>query len=1396
MARDGRREGSSLREPLACLVLAALPAAGPAPAAPDGDLPWDGPAFAAEPGAILEAAASIPVREGVAGEIFLEEGIFVLDEQGRRTTTHRIVYRITGPAGVQFLSSVSSAWARWHQKRPSIRARVVTPDGRAHDLDPATLDESPAREAGPDSFEDLRMIRAPLPALTVGSVVEEEITIEETAPFFDAGVVSRFEFGGALPTRRTRVVVDAPSSLPVRHVVRRLPEVVPKETRREGRTRWTFEAGPIEPIERIDMLAPGDAAIRPYVAFSTARSWPEVARRYGEIVDAQILSGPGRMDLPAAAAGRHPGAVAADLLGRLRSQIRYTRLQFGEAGIVPAAPGETLRRKFGDCKDQATLLVAMLREAGVPASVALLRTGPGPDVDEELPGLGAFDHSIVHVPGPPAIWIDPSDRFSRAGDLPIQDQGRLALVAGPASPALVRTPGAAASDNRAVETREYLLAETGPGRVVETTEAWGSLERRYREAYYGADPAKVREQLDAYVRSAYGAARLEEHELSDPEDLSAPFRIRLVAAGAAVATTGDVDAAVAIPTTSLAGTLAPYLALLGGDVEAGRAAPEGSPADAPKGAPRTADVEWPEPYVMEVRIRIVPPPGYGPRPPPPETTTAYGPATLYSRFEADDAGVVTGTIRFEASRNRLSPKELGELAAGVERLREADPLMVAFEQGGEAHLLAGRVREALETFRDLAALHPGEALHRTQISRAFLGAGLGEAAREEAGAALKLEPSSALAHRNLGWILEHDLVGRRFRRGADLRQAEAAYRKARSLDPNDPVARASLAILLEHDDEGERYGPTSRLSEAVEEYRALKADLGNGSMELNLLAALVRAGRFEEAEEAARRTPGSAERDALRVAAAAGRGGAGAVAAAASSIADLEQRRAALLAAGWILVTLRRYETAADLLAAGSKGGSAGAPLPTQVDMIRRTRRHEEITFPDGDPRGLIQRFLTVSLKSDRAEKALPSIFSRRLLASSEEDDVTRGFRIGARRSLAAMDSAGMPRDVALDLALSNMEMRVEGDAAGYKVSVSAPGVRPGALTAAYLAPEEGELRVVALTGLLGDMGHPALERIEHEDRAGARRWLDWAAEEYERLGGSGAPTALAFPAFWKKGTEPGRDAFRHAAACLLAEGPGAGRAVTILTQGREAAATEAERIGFDLALARAFVQLRRHRDLLEAAGRLAGVEPEMEIAFDLLTLAHVGLEDWDGLRRAAEARLERRPDDPQALRALESLAANRGDFDEAVRLGRRLVATGRAGPADHNNLAWTALFRPPVSDEDLDAARKAVVLTGHADSASLHTLAALYAEAGRLDDAREVLLRSMEMSGHDEPRADDWYVVGRIAEQLGEREAAVRAYEKVTPEEGPMKKANSTYALARLRLEGLAPAPPPGGRP
>ncbi|HSF39241.1 MAG TPA: DUF3857 domain-containing protein, partial [Thermoanaerobaculia bacterium] len=167
----------------ALLLVALLPAGARA------SEPWDGPAFAADPKAMVRAAQAVPGEEGEAVVVLLLEAFYRYDEAGRETFSQRIVYRIVAPGAHESWSAVEERWSPWHQARPELHARVITPDGAVHLLDPAVLTENGEAQEAPDMFEDGRVLRGPLPAVRPGAVVEQEVTVRETAPFFDRGVV-------------------------------------------------------------------------------------------------------------------------------------------------------------------------------------------------------------------------------------------------------------------------------------------------------------------------------------------------------------------------------------------------------------------------------------------------------------------------------------------------------------------------------------------------------------------------------------------------------------------------------------------------------------------------------------------------------------------------------------------------------------------------------------------------------------------------------------------------------------------------------------------------------------------------------------------------------------------------------------------------------------------------------------------------------------------------------------------------------------------------------------------------------------------------------------------------------------------------------------------------------
>jgi tetratricopeptide (TPR) repeat protein len=1331
-----------------------------APAAAQGDLPWESHPFAGEPREVLAAARAEATDATADVVVLLEEGLYDFDAEGRCDYRYRLVYLVRTEAGARRWTSVDGIWAPWHEERPVLRARVVTPEGQAHVLDPKTIGEVPLSDEDPDLLTDRRRLRAPLPGLKAGAVVEEEIRSVDREPFFAAGTQYRFYLGNDVPTRRVRVVVDAPEGLPLHHVLRGAAGLTLETEHEAGRVRLVLEAGPLDPVAAFEPWMPPDRPRGAYLALATGASWAAVAGAYARIVDAQIgVASPATLRR-----GVRREEVAARLLRALHAEIRYTGIEFGEAAIVPRSPTEVVARKYGDCKDKAALLVSRLRSEGIPAHVALLSTGPGADVEPELPGMGGFDHAIVVLPGDPSLWIDPTDEFARAGELPVSDQDRLALVAAAGTSGLTRTPATESANNVLRKTREYHLAA---GRhVVETTHASGWLERVYRSYLARTEPLKVRESQESYAKAQHQTTEIVSARNANPRDLATPFEMTVESKR-----TGGAD------TSLLAVTVDPSGLLVHLPDYVGATAENGGPS-----SPRKEPFVFYEPHRVEWTYRIFPPPGAVVKRLPEAERLAVGKGSFDLRFEAKPDGVVEGHLAFDSGPRQIDAATFQQMHEAVLRLRERDPLTVQFEDRAVALVEAGRTCEALAELRRGAARSPKSAEAQEKLALALLDAGFGEAARDAARRAVSLDASSSTAQRSLGWVLEHDALGRRFKPGWDRAGALAAYRKAKELDPRNTLARQSLAILLEHNDVGVHYGSGARLEEAVREERALRAELGDASLDVNLLLSLSHLRHFEALETVARTMPQSRDRDEMLVLAAAARRGAKeAVKEASRLFAEAAGRRDALLHAGNSLVELRLYPQAAALLAESAAGAEDAADRVRRADLFARVRPYEELPLDPADPRTPLKRLFILTAQALEEGGSLAELLE--ILEPGEDERVdpndTAGFLAAMRRGMRAGAGDVEYTKGLVDVILTLAQFVADGHPdVGYRVRMVA-----GDKTQSAWVVKRG--RGWKLVSIDFDPAALALRAWRAADKgraAEAAQWLDWVRDEMGAAGGSSDPVAgPAFLQLWAPGGRRDATAVRVAAASLLG-GSRAAQGVQTLEAWRAALTDPRARFQVDRALLFADMRAGRWAAAHEVARRLLAAAPDSLVAWEtgLTALRRQG--KAAEARALAESRLAHRPDDPDALRELAGIAISSGQYDEGERRFARLVEIGRAVPGDLNNRAWNAVFRGAVNDEAIEWGRIASDKLG---ASALHTLATLYAEKGRTSEAMQLLAKSIASTAADEAQPHDWYVVGRVAEQCGLPDVARASYTRAAAD--PQPGLDSAAVLARRGLDRLA---------
>ncbi|MEM1181518.1 MAG: DUF3857 domain-containing protein [Acidobacteriota bacterium] len=1341
------------------------------------------PAFEADPDTLLAAtdrAMERPIAADAGVVVLYQDTSYRFDEAGRLTQHRHWIYRIVAAEAIPDWSTSQVRWAPWRQERPQLRARVITADGSEFWLDPASARDRQAPETDDRRAGERRLTEAPLPAVSVGAVVEEEIVLVDRRPQWSDGTTIRHYTALLAPTVDGRLTLEASTRLALRYGARKMPGLKPASTEvKDGKVRVVFDFADLPAVDPPQDGSPGHRPRFPQIAFSTGRDWAQVAMAFSERVDQAIHSAGLEAigDELRAASGLAAAPRIAAILEAVRQRVSFNNFEIG-ARALDFDVDRTLERAEGDSLTLAIAAVAALRRAGLQAQVALVRTGFGVDVEPRLPGIGLFNHALVHLGAPDAegVWLEPSARYARAGELTLAMQGRFALIASPETAGLVRTPASEPQDNLAVEVREIFFADFGPGRLVERCKYFGSAERTQRRITGSLDDLSRRRGYEAYVNAFHMASRLGELGETDPTDLRGPFELRLEAIDSSRVRTEVESAVLEVPVRELARRLPPVL------------------LEDPR--PRTEEFVFPEPFASRWRYEVHPPIGFRLTELPRSETVELGPARFQQSWRVDGEMIV-GDLSFDVGQRLLAPRQFEALRASLGEFLERPPSVLRFELSLAPEASPGLPRaaswsdasltSALIQLRRASDEEPSRASHRIRWALGLVQAGLGVEARLQAKEAVTLEPEWGLSHWAFGWTLLHDEAGTPFGAGAQLEAARRAFREAGRLMPEEGRVLAGLARLEERGTAGDRFGDGADLDRAAELYAKAAQELDDPFLHRDRLRFLLATGRFDDVEAAGKtaRRKLAADVDsglvgdllgergdvlkrgdlrAFELAAAAARGRNVTNAPAAV------RRRAALE-----LAAARHYDLAAAVAAGVDEALAA---------RLTRAKRFEELELHPDDPTTPLRALLQV-LRFDRPSPEKIAEWLRQGFGPFEVESLFRALRA---RIPTELDGVPLAPAARADLALADLAVTVNGAPhLGYRLTVGAGGDGDAAPARFYVTLRGEDLRVAGLGSRRSTLGTEALKRLGDGDLPGARRWLDWARAEPAEVEVT-AGDVYGFDPFdrlWS--AEPSDDvvavdAARRAAAALAA--PVSDGSLAILQQIENATRTAPEvTAAVEVALLDAYASAGDFLGLESHAGLLLERQPTSSRAFAKRLEALAALEQWGALEAAARNRVEEGYADADSRRVLAGIAVDRGEPKSAADLLRRVAAETELQSSDAANLLLLMLLEDPPPRTEAQALMARTRDAGMRDARWWRAVAAWHLERGRIRDGRAALAEAVDIGGGG-LQLPDAYVVGRLAELCGMPETASDLYRRLESEAGAALRAPLFRLLAGKQLK------------
>jgi len=1310
---------------------------------------WPLEFFTSDPKAVLEAAAKVIAPAGADAIVMDAQLRLSIDQQGHISQIQRSVSRVITDRGVTLFSQISQVKMTWRKDEVRMRARVITPDGQPHLLDPQTISESgvPARLQG--VYTDMKQLAAPLPAVAKGSVIEVEIEITAQEVLDPGGPWNRWAPSLGIPVAHLSAVIETGQTNPPHVAARGIAGIQRKEEKEKGVVRIILTASDL-PVIRALPLAPPEAA-QPEIVVSTVPNWQHAATWYSGVVEQQIGIPSPRGDIDPTDRLKEIEAILADI----QSKVRYTGVELGMAAYVPRTPAETLQRGYGDCKDKAVLLVNRLRSSGINAHIALVTPTPFAQVFPEAPGIEAFNHAIVYVPGKRALWIDPTSEFTPASHLPAADEGRLALVVDPKTTELVRTPESPASQNRVLSRYEIALTEDGAPNISQTLDSTGASEDFYRGIASVAIQASEDQKTRSHdqIAKALGMGKVTSIDWGEPNDLNR--REQIVFKGEKYSRAGGSE--------QLAYG---FISVFGADTGALLAQ-----IGAYAAKERTEDIFLPLTSSIEERWKLIPPPGFKLKQAPQLKDIEIGPLTFQRKMSVDPDGAVTFTFELNA-RKRYTMAEIQKISDAWSTLSKTAPIRVDFIPEGSQLMSEGKWKEGIDRLRKDAETSPQTLHAQLRYASALLQVGLRDKAIDICRAAIKLNPDFPEAWLRLGFAYRHDSIGRVNKAGMDLDQAEKAIQKAIDLNPKEPKYVAELALTKEWNSHG-RFEDQAELAASIKLFESISKDLPAMGQPNALPEALFYAHQFEAAKQFYAREEAKTARSDLKLAAIAAADGVSEALREAERLGQSDDaRKTTLRQAALSLLAVGEYSKSAELLSAGS---NASTPA-SDIDLLKRSRRRAETALSKNPVIATVQQAIYTVLDS-----ALSPAFINLMTPEWRRIDpkAERAELLGMLTPYARIAGQALGTRAIADIVVSTVDFSFEGsDELGYRVRFADPAANGERKTIAWVVRRDGDYRILGLRNDLATTGGEALALAEKGNLDGARQWLDWQREEVRV---PSVPDPLAgdpFVRLWPA-TVQSTDSILAAAADLVSQGPRYQDAIEVLNGVRQDAKDQAFAAIVDQARAIALLRRGRYAEALPIMRQLYKQYPGSANAFASLGTALI----FEG--KAAEALELARSVEPTssmyaaALRLRARAAEYQGNYKDAIGIYQHLSEARNITAGDWNNMAWATLFAPGEAEPNMEWAQKAVQLTQGRNRAAIQTLASVQAEAGKLKEARETILRYIGERDPVDPGT--LYVTGRIAEQLGLADATMAMYSKI--DKPDRTNGVALYDLAKIRI-------------
>ena len=354
----------------------------------------------------LRAAAGLtipPYQKDVPAVVLADESVVTIDEDGRMIRSDFYAVKVLTREG-RDEAVAHAVYNTDSEKVKELRAWLISPSGKVkkygkgETAELALVDNDVYNEAK-------QMIIAASGDAELGSIFGYETVTEDRSVF--SQLTWHFQ-GAPLPVLKSRITVTLPRGWSADALTLNHDKIEPILS---GNT-YTWELRDLPPVTH-EPLSPPRTAITPWLAINLTPSadkpnsrrsfanWTAVSRWLSEISDSQAaiddaLAGKAKQ----ITAGSKSEMEKITAVARFVQAVNYVSIQIGTGrggGYRPHAATEVFAKSYGDCKDKANLMRAMLKALGIKSYLVSIYSGDPNHVRQEWPSPHQFNHCIIAV---------------------------------------------------------------------------------------------------------------------------------------------------------------------------------------------------------------------------------------------------------------------------------------------------------------------------------------------------------------------------------------------------------------------------------------------------------------------------------------------------------------------------------------------------------------------------------------------------------------------------------------------------------------------------------------------------------------------------------------------------------------------------------------------------------------------------------------------------------------------------------------------------------------------------------------------------------------------------------------------------------------------------------------